>query len=185
MSNEEAQPTTKSDPPHSKAKLFVEKLNVYRNIILAVATLATAVGSWLKPTDTTATERSFDWTTKKVEELSKNDVQMHDDIVAIRGYLEGMKAAQQPVVYAPAAVAPAVAPAVTAPAVAAPAVAAPSRLAGVPARRRRSPAALMEVLDQVLEEAPMPQQTEAPELPTLKADPHPMKRPSFEDIALE
>jgi len=83
--------STKSEPPTKRGKHFVDKLNAYRNIILAVAALATAIGSWFKPTDTTTVKQSFDWTTERVQELSKNDVQMHADIVALRAYLEGMK----------------------------------------------------------------------------------------------
>jgi hypothetical protein len=169
---------TKSDPPPSKGKYLIDRLNAYRNIILATAALATAIGSWLKPTDTTATKQSFDWTTQKVQELSKNDVQMHDDIVALRAYLEGMRAAQP---IAAASVTPA-------PVVAAPVVPV-GRIAGGarrPVHRPRPPEAMYAV-DQLIQ-APLPVigpfATEAPELPTLKADPHPMQRPSFEDVAL-
>ena len=175
--SEEEKP--KSDPP-SKGKHFIERLNAYRNIILATAALATAIGSWLKPTDTTATKQSFDWTTKRVEELAKNDVQMHDDIVALRAYLEGMRAAQ-----------PAAQPAAPT-TVAAPVVAAPvGRVAGGarrPVRSPRPPEGAMDAVDQLIQ-APLPAigpfAAEAPELPDLKADPRPMKRPSFEDVALD
>ena len=181
---------TKSDPPTSKGKLFIERLNAYRNIILATAALATAIGSWLKPTDTTATKQSFEWTSKKVEELAKNDVQMHDDIVAIRGYLEGMKAAQL------ASAAPVVAPVV------APVAAPVGRVAGGarrPVRRPIPSEGSMDAVDQLIQ-APLPaigpfagedqeqfqvppqQEEQAPELPALKADPQLMKRPSFEEV---
>jgi len=176
--SEETTPVAKSDPPASKGKLFIDKLNAYRNIILATAALATAIGSWLKPTDTTATKQSFDWTTKKVEELAKNDVQMHDDIVALRAYLEGMRSAQ-PAVAAPTTV-----------------VAPVGRLAGgarKPVRRPRPPEAAMGAMDamnqQLIEEpnpaiGPFAAPELAPELPVLKAAPKAMKRPSFEDVAL-
>lgn len=172
---------TKSDPPTSKGKLFIERLNAYRNIILATAALATAIGSWLKPTDTTATKQSFEWTSKKVEELAKNDVQMHDDIVAIRAYLDGMRDAQ------PITAAPVVAPAAPV-----------GRIAGG-ARSRpvrpRPPAGTMDAVDQLIQ-APLPaigpfagedQEFQVPpqqerNLPALKADPQLMKRPSFEEI---
>jgi len=168
--SEEVTEAVKSDPP-SKGKHFIERLNAYRNIILATAALATAIGSWFKPTDTTATKQSFDWTTKKVDEPAKNDVQMHDDIVALRAYLEGMRAAQP------------VAPVTPAPVVPAPATV--GRVTGTPRRpapRPRPPEA-MDAVDQLIQ-APLPA-AEAPELPSLKADPRPMKRPSFEDVALE
>jgi hypothetical protein len=103
-----AEPTPegdKSDHPTSKGKLFVERLNAYRNIILAVAALATAVGSWFKPTDTTATKNSFDWSAKKIEELSANDLRTKEDIVALRNYLEGYVQAQRGSTTVPTAVA--------------------------------------------------------------------------------
>lgn len=80
-----------SDPPRAtkRGKLLVEKLNAYRNIILAVAALATAIGSWFRPTDTTATKNSFDWSSKKIEELSDNEIKMKQDMVALRNYVEG------------------------------------------------------------------------------------------------
>ncbi len=147
-----------SDPP-DKSRL-VDRLNAYRNVVLAVAALATAVGSWFRPTDTTATKQSFDWTTAQVELLSKNDVQMHDDIVAIRAYLEGMKAA---------ASAPVVQP-----------------VQPVPAPQRRlsqRTRASARGIGAMPPEAPV----ESPELqlPILKADPHAMGRPSFEDVAVD
>jgi hypothetical protein len=88
-------PKTQSDPPSSKTKNFVARLNAYRNLILAVAALSTAVGSWFRPTDTTATKNSFGWTSKKIEELSSNEVKMHEDITALGGYLEGYVKGQQ------------------------------------------------------------------------------------------
>lgn len=84
-----------SDPPSSKTKNFIAKANAARNLILAVAALATAVGSWFRPTDTTATKNSFSWTSTKIEELSSNEVKMHEDITALRGYLEGYVKGQQ------------------------------------------------------------------------------------------
>lgn len=167
----------KSDPPHSKGRLFVERLNAYRNIILATAALATAIGSWLKPTDTTATRQSFDWTTKKVEELSKNDVQMHEDITALRAYLEGMKVSQAQTI-APAEVpSPVVGP----------------RVSGSPTPKKRKPIRPSEgmsglTMDKSMNIGPLFEQEIQeiqPELPDLKADPHQMKRPSFEDVATE
>jgi hypothetical protein len=80
------QPKTKSNPPTSK---FVEKLKAYRDIILAVAALATAVGSWFRPTDTTATKNSFDWTSQQIEKLSTDNVKTQQDLIALHNFLEG------------------------------------------------------------------------------------------------
>jgi len=68
---------------------IIAKLNAYRNLILAVAALITAIGSWFRPTDTTATKMSFEWTSDKLEKLSTNDVKNHEDVVALKAYMEG------------------------------------------------------------------------------------------------
>ena len=186
MSDIDTNTPTKSDPPQSRGKHFVEQLNAYRNIILATAALATAVGSWLKPTDTSATKQSFDWTTKKVEELSKNDVQMHDDIVALRAYLEGMKAVT-PTVATVNTVHPETVAATKIPPTRS------TRRSGGIRMGQMSPTGdpmdrlvqMDHVSEQMLEEGP-PQQMRLPlPLPSLKSEPHQMERPSFEDITLE
>lgn len=76
---------TKSNPSNA----FVGKLRAYRDIILAIAALATAVGSWFRPTDTTATKNSFDWTSKQIEKLSADNVKSQQDLLALHNFLEG------------------------------------------------------------------------------------------------
>lgn len=172
---------TKSDPPVSKGKLFIERLNAYRNIILAVAALATAITSWFRPTDTTATKNSFEWTSKKIEELSANDLKTKEDLVALRNFLEGYVQAQRAVTPTPAAP------------VAAPvglgslgtlgqgagsgsgAVAGSSRPTTRPPRRP----AVQPPPDPVVA-APAP-----PPLPVMKANPQAIKRPKFEQVAAD
>ena len=90
MANEEATPQ-----PTGKTRNLVAKVNAYRNLILAVAALATAIGSWFKPQDLSATKKSYDWTAGKIEELSRNDVKTHEDIVGLRNYIEGYVKGQQ------------------------------------------------------------------------------------------
>jgi len=102
MADVQESPRT-SDPP-SKGKLFIDKLNAGRNIILALAALATAVGSWFRPQDDTATKQSYAWTAQKIEELSKNDVRTHNDLTSMRTYLEGYIQGQQNAQKAAAAV---------------------------------------------------------------------------------
>jgi hypothetical protein len=167
-----------SDPPPSKGKHFVDQLNAYRNIILAVTALATAVGSWLKPTDTTATEQSFDWTTQRVEELAKTDVQLHDDIEAIRAYLQASHEA-------------ALAEAQAATAAAAAAPPRPARPTSGGRRQRHDQdmgeGAQMDMPPEGYAEA----QHEAPPapveymLPNLRSSPQQFQRPTFDDVIQE
>jgi hypothetical protein len=184
----------KSDPPtHRRGKLLIEKLNAYRNIILAVAALATAVGSWFRPTDTTATKNSFDWTSKKIEELSDNQVKTKQDMVALRNYVEGYVKGQAASAAADDAadVAAGAAPRHAKKAVRRPHTP-PLAFGGAlgeqttPATGAAAPAegapniafdsAAADVAEAAPEMAVMP-------LPELQANPIPIKKPSFEKIA--
>jgi len=186
--------STKSEPPTKRGRHFVDKLNAYRNIILAVAALATAVGSWFKPTDTTTVKQSFDWTTEKVQELSKNDVQMHEDIAALRAYLEGMKNSGSISTPLPSPAIPETG--------STPESRSQGRSSGgarKPIRRQPTSGHLIvpesgpvqeiqgrfienqnDIVEQFQIDSQEPAADSAP--PELKADPHVMKRPSFDDI---
>jgi len=80
-----------SDAPasESKTKRVLERLKSYRDLILAASALIAGISSLVKPTDTTATEKSYEWTAQQVEKLSANDVKIQQDLVGLRNYLEG------------------------------------------------------------------------------------------------
>jgi hypothetical protein len=85
---------TDSEDPKDKQSIL-SKLNAMKGLILAIAALVTAVGSYLKPEDQTATKNTYEWSAQQIEELSAQDVQLRQDIVAIRNYLEGYIEAQK------------------------------------------------------------------------------------------
>lgn len=74
----------------NETKSFMAKLNAMKGFILTVAALMTAVGSWFKPQDLKVTKSSYETLAHSMEEMGKEIDQNHDDIVAIRGYLEGL-----------------------------------------------------------------------------------------------
>lgn len=55
----------------------------------AFIAVITAVASWLKPQDNTATKASYDVLSKEVKILSDQSVKNHDDLVAIKSYVDG------------------------------------------------------------------------------------------------
>jgi hypothetical protein len=176
----------KSDPPSGPTKNLVAKLNAYRNVILAVAALATAVGSWFRPTDTSATKTTFDWTSKKIEELSANDIKIQQDMVAMRNFLEGYMKAQNQLAQASTGVGVGLGPVG-----AVGHSAGSSRPAGgarKPARKPAAPPAMDVAPDApsfMMEETAAPEampERPVPELPVLNSAPELVKKPSFEDV---
>jgi len=64
------------------------KLNAYKNIILALAALATAVGSWFRPQDDTKTIASHEYQEEEITQLSQTDQDLHDKMAALQGYVK-------------------------------------------------------------------------------------------------
>jgi hypothetical protein len=89
-----SEPPSSSGRPKSKAKIFIDRMNAMKGVILAISALVASIASFFKPTDTTATKNSYEYLSKQVEQLSKTDVQNHDDVMALRSYLEGYIKAQ-------------------------------------------------------------------------------------------
>ncbi len=63
-------------------------------IIASIAALVTAVGAILKPTDTSATKATYETLSKAVKDNSEAAARNHDDLVALRAYMEGMRQSQ-------------------------------------------------------------------------------------------
>ncbi len=71
-------------------KGFMAKLNAMKGLILAAAALITAIGSWFRPQDMKVTKSSYETLAASIEEIGKEVDKNHDDIIAIRGYLDGL-----------------------------------------------------------------------------------------------
>ena len=68
---------------------WMPKVPSFVRTAAAFIAVATAIGSWLKPQDNTATKASYDTLSQEVKTLSDQTVKNHDDMIAIKSYLDG------------------------------------------------------------------------------------------------
>ncbi len=66
----------------------------YVVLVVAASTMATSVTAYLRPNETSA-RKGFDITTKALEEQSRAIDQNHDDMVALRAYVDGYVKARE------------------------------------------------------------------------------------------
>ncbi len=66
-----------------------QRLKSWANIIATTAALIAGVAGILKPQDQTAGRQSYNELKSAIEQSSKDDRQNHDDIVALRNFLDG------------------------------------------------------------------------------------------------
>jgi hypothetical protein len=81
-----------SDPTELKRqkKSRIERVAIF---ISALAALATAIGAIYKPE--VSARKAYEEMSKGLEKVSKDSVQNHDDIVALRNYLDGYTKARE------------------------------------------------------------------------------------------
>jgi hypothetical protein len=75
-----------SDPPKD---VHASRLKSLGTLIASVAALVTATGAYFKPQDHSVNKATYEELTKSIKELSDVSEKNHDDIVALRGYVEG------------------------------------------------------------------------------------------------
>lgn len=83
--------TAESDPPKD-AK--AARLKYLGTLVAATAALVTAFGAYFKPQDHSVNKASYEELTKVLKEVSDQAEKNHDDIVALRGYVEGTLASK-------------------------------------------------------------------------------------------
>jgi len=83
---EEEETSDKSDAP-AKAPSMVETVKAYRDLVIGVGAMLAALAGILKPTDTTATEQSFDHTQASLKQLSADNAKTHDDLVRLHKFV--------------------------------------------------------------------------------------------------
>lgn len=76
-----------SVPPNAKGWRQVPT-RYYVALLVALTTMLTSATAFLRPNETSA-RKSYDLLSKALEAEAKSNAQNHDDIVALRGYLEG------------------------------------------------------------------------------------------------
>ena len=70
-----------------------EKSNHLKNmtaLIIAITALVAACSSFFKPRDDRATEPSYETINKSLKDLSDENQRQHDDLVALRAYIDGV-----------------------------------------------------------------------------------------------
>lgn len=82
-----------ADSNAPKPKL-VARLNAYKELLFAGAALIAALGSLLKPTDTSATEAVHAASTSEMAALHSQIEDLHADLANLHGFVNGYIAAQ-------------------------------------------------------------------------------------------
>lgn len=78
-----------SSPPGSRS--FVARVMGVKELILAITSLIVAVTSIVVPASHKVTQSAYEELSKDVREVSSATMRNHDDIVALRGYLDGLR----------------------------------------------------------------------------------------------
>ena len=92
--SDEADCEHESHPPSRKSG-FVTRTKSLATLIAAITAMVIACGSLVKPQDHSVAKKSYEELTKAVEDLDKAEDKNHDDIVALRAFLEGYLKAQE------------------------------------------------------------------------------------------
>ena len=71
----------------AKGQTMVETLKAYRDLAIGVGALIAALAGILRPTDTTATEQSFDYTQEALKQLAADNAKTHDDLVRLHTFI--------------------------------------------------------------------------------------------------
>ena len=71
----------------AKGQTMVETLKAYRDLAIGVGALIAALAGILKPTDTTATKQSFDYTQEALKQLAADNAKTHDDLVRLHTFI--------------------------------------------------------------------------------------------------
>jgi len=82
-----------SVPPNARGWRRVPT-RYYVAALVALSTMATSVTAYVRPNETSA-RKGFDIVTKAIEDQSKAISQNHDDMVALRGYVDGYVKARE------------------------------------------------------------------------------------------
>jgi len=74
----------------SKLAKIIGWINASKGFITATAALLASVGALAKPQDHSVTKTAYDTLSSGIKEISDEQRRDHDDVVALRGYLEGL-----------------------------------------------------------------------------------------------
>lgn len=86
----EETPKTESNPPPGTAKAFALRLKSLATLITAIAALTIAVGKACQAPQEPAAKAAYNELAEAVKANSESASRNHDDIVGLRGYLDGV-----------------------------------------------------------------------------------------------
>jgi hypothetical protein len=78
------------EPPKKWFKNIIKWANASKGVIAAMAALVTALGAFFKPPDHSVTKTAYDTISVGMKQIADEQRLDHDDIVKLRGYLEGL-----------------------------------------------------------------------------------------------
>jgi hypothetical protein len=104
-------PPSKSTPPIPKGtppwiKNILAWANASKGPIAAAAALVTALGAFFKPPDHSVTKTAYETLSSGIKDLSDEQKRDHEDLVRLRGYMDGLTRAGVPSLEAPPPAAP-------------------------------------------------------------------------------
>lgn len=73
-------------------KSFLSKVSNVKELILALTGLLIAVASFVKPQSNKVTQNAYEELSKDIVEISSATRRNHDDLTALRGYVDGLRA---------------------------------------------------------------------------------------------
>ena len=93
----EDKPKTETEQDEeSKTLSLLNQILSYKGLIIGIAAVLTALASWFKPADITATKATYEVLSAKVNELSATTNELakeiedsHDEVSNLRAYIEG------------------------------------------------------------------------------------------------
>lgn len=88
---DEKPPASRPSSVPPSAKGFVARAMGVKELILALSGLAVAIASIFKPQDHSTTKAAYEELSKDVQEVSSATQKNHDDLTALRGYLDGLR----------------------------------------------------------------------------------------------
>lgn len=77
------------DKPQNKFSKVISYFVSTKELLVAVVAIATSIYTLVKPQDTKVTQKSYEILANRTNEIAKATENNHDDIDALRGYLEG------------------------------------------------------------------------------------------------
>jgi hypothetical protein len=81
---------SESEPPPSGKSAKMVKLKAWASVITSMAALVASLGAFLKACDHTLTQNAYNTLSDNITKLSDEQQKNHEDLLSLRGYLDGL-----------------------------------------------------------------------------------------------